>query len=273
MIETLTAGDVALMGVPLDMHSSFLQGPAFAPGRIREALHNGAANLTAEDGTDLGSHPGFKDTGDLDVFEQFGPEAIAKIEAGAAERIATGARLLSMGGDHSVAFPLISAHADRYEGLNVLHIDSHPDLYDEQPLGKLGHGCPFARVMETGKIKRLVQVGIRTMNAHQREQADRFGVEVVDMRAWSADYTPEFDGPVYLSLDLDALDPAFAPGVSHHEPGGLSTREVIDLIARFKGQLVGADIVELNPHRDPIGMTAMVAAKFVKEIGARLLTG
>lgn len=270
-VEDLGTGDLALMGVPLDLHSSFLQGPAFAPNRIREALHSGAANLTAEDGTDLGATDRVKDTGDLDVFEQRGPAPIAAIEAGASARIDTGARLLSLGGDHSVAYPLIKAHADRYEGLNVLHIDAHPDLYDQQDIGPLGHGCPFARVMETGQIKRLMQVGIRTMNTHQREQADRFGVEVVDMRNWRADLTPEFDGPVYLSLDLDGLDPAFAPGVSHHEPGGLSTREVIDLIARFKGQLVGADIVELNPHRDPYGMTAMVAAKFVKEIGARLL--
>jgi agmatinase len=182
-----------------------------------------------------------------------------------------GARLLSLGGDHSVAYPIIKAHAERHEGLNILHIDSHPDLYDDQGMGPFSHGCPFARVMETGLIRRLVQVGIRTMNAHQQAQADRFGVEVVDMVRWQPDMAFAFDGPVYLSLDLDALDPAFAPGVSHHEPGGLSTREVISLINRFEGQLVGADIVELNPHRDPYGMTAMVAAKFVKEIGARLL--
>ncbi|WP_209940286.1 agmatinase [Ruegeria sp. HKCCE4148] len=269
----LKPGDVALMGVPLDLHSSFLQGPTFAPGRIREALHSGAANLTAEDGTDLGASMRFCDAGDLDVFEMRGQEPIDRIEAEAAKRIATGARLLSLGGDHSVAYPLIKAHADRYQGLNILHIDSHPDLYDQQDIGPLGHGCPFARVMENCPINRLVQVGIRTMNAHQREQADKFGVEVIDMRNWSPDLQISFDGPVYLSLDLDALDPAFAPGVSHHEPGGLSTREVIDLIHRFEGQLVGADIVELNPHRDPYGMTAMVAAKFIKEIGARLLTG
>ena len=272
MTHDLKPGDVALMGVPLDGHSSFLQGPAFAPNRIREALHCGAANLTAEDGTDLGATDRFKDTGDLDVFEMRGQEPIDRIENEAAARIATGARLLSLGGDHSVAFPLIKAHADRHQGLNILHIDSHPDLYDTQDIGPLGHGCPFARVMESCQINRLVQVGIRTMNKHQREQADKFGVEVVDMRSWHADLQLSFDGPVYLSLDLDALDPAFAPGVSHHEPGGLSTREVIDLIHRFEGQLVGADIVELNPHRDPYGMTAMVAAKFVKEIGARLLT-
>jgi arginase family enzyme len=80
-----------------------------------------------------------------------------------------------------------------------------------------------------------------------------------------------FDGPVYLSLDLDVLDPAFAPGVSHHEPGGLSTRQVINLIQNLSGSLVGADIVELNPNRDLLDVTAMTAAKLAKEIGARML--
>ncbi|WP_166415566.1 agmatinase [Cochlodiniinecator piscidefendens] len=263
--------DVALMGIPLDTHSSYLQGPAFGPARIREALINGAANLTAEDGTDLGTETRWKDSGDLEVFEMRGAAAIDKIYEGTKERLDNGLRLLSLGGDHSVANPVIQAHADHYEGLNVLHIDAHPDLYDTQDIGHFGHGCPFARLMETGKVKRLVQVGIRTLNKHQREQAERFGVEITDMRSWHSDWTVKFDGPVYMSLDLDALDPAFAPGVSHFEPGGLSTREVLGLINRFEGRLIGADIVELNPHRDPYGMTAMVAAKFVKDIAARLL--
>ena len=273
MINNLKSGDVALMGVPLDTHSSFMQGPAFAPPRIREALHSGSANLTAEDGTDLGADPRWKDSGDLPVFGMRDQAAIEAIEDGVKARLANGARLLSLGGDHSVSFPIIKAHAEQHDDLNILHFDAHPDLYDDQPVGHYGHGCPFARIMETGKIKRLVQVGIRTLNAHQKEQAERFGVEIVEMRNWSPELQFSFGEPVYLSLDLDALDPAFAPGVSHFEPGGLSTREVISLINRFEGQLIGADIVELNPHRDPYGMTAMVAAKFVKEIGARLLGG
>lgn len=271
MMSELKPGDVALMGVPLDRHSSFLQGPAFAPGRIREALHNGAANLTAEDGTDLGTSARWKDTGDVDVFEGFGAAPIQAIKDAAEQRIQTGASLLSLGGDHSVSYPLIDAHSEAYPGLNVLHIDAHPDLYDDQMGNPFAHGSPFARAMETGRVARLVQVGIRTLNAHQREQAEKFGVEIIDMMSWHPGLTLEFDGPVYLSVDLDGLDPAFAPGVSHHEPGGLSTREVISLIQRFKGQLIGADIVELNPHRDLHDVTAMVAAKLLKEIAARLL--
>ncbi len=121
---------------------------------------------------------------------------------------------------------------------------------------------------------RLVQTGIRTMNGHQREQADKFFVEVHEMKDgldWLK--TLEFDGPVYISLDMDCLDPAFAPGVSHHEPGGMSTRQVLDIIGQFKGCVIGADIVEVNPKRDIDSMTAMVAAKFLKEITARIYQG
>jgi arginase family enzyme len=122
--------------------------------------------------------------------------------------------------------------------------------------------------MEEGLAQRLVQVGIRTLTGHQRAQADRFGVEIIDMRSWAAGVRPLVAGPVYLSVDLDVLDPAFAPGVSHWEPGGLATRDLLALIQSLKCPVVGADVVEFNPRRDLTGMTAMVAAKVVKEITA-----
>jgi arginase len=125
--------------------------------------------------------------------------------------------------------------------------------------------------MESGLAGRLIQVGIRTYNKHQREQAARFGVESIEMKDWRDDLRFVVDGPVYLSLDLDVLDPAFVPGVSHHEPGGFSTRQVLNIIQQLECHLVGADIVELNPTRDIHGMTAMVAAKCYKELLARLL--
>ena len=120
--------------------------------------------------------------------------------------------------------------------------------------------------MEEGLVQRLVQIGIRTMTGHQREQAQRFGVEVIEMHALSAVDQLAFEGPVYLSFDMDCLDPAFAPGVSHYEPGGLSTRAVLAMIQNLDADIVGADIVEYNPERDPQGITAMVAAKILKEI-------
>ena len=127
--------------------------------------------------------------------------------------------------------------------------------------------------MEEKLAKRLVQVGVRTATTHQREQMKRFGLEVVEMRDWKHGLAFEFDTPVYISFDLDALDPAFAPGVSHREPGGLSTRQAIDLIQRIRGQVVGADIVEFNPRMDPLHVTATVCAKLLKEIAARIVSG
>ncbi len=118
---------------------------------------------------------------------------------------------------------------------------------------------------------RLVQVGIRAMTGHGRDQATRFGVEQIDMRAWADGARPGVEGNVYVSIDLDGLDPAFAPGVSHREPGGLTVRDVLTMIDGLTGQLVGADIVEFNPRQDPLGLTAPVAAKFVKELVAKFL--
>jgi arginase family enzyme len=114
-------------------------------------------------------------------------------------------------------------------------------------------------------------VGIRTINAHQREQVARFGVEVIEMRDFRDGCVPDFDAPVYISFDLDGLDPAYAPGVSHREPGGLTTRQAIAVIQRIRAPIVGADVVEFNPSMDSSGMTAMVCAKLVKEIAGQML--
>ena len=125
--------------------------------------------------------------------------------------------------------------------------------------------------MEENVVKRLVQVGIRTLNKHQQEQAERFGVEICQMKDWRDDLKFDFDTPLYLSLDIDVLDPAYAPGVSHREPGGLSTRQVIDLIERVKQPIVGADIVEFNPRMDSSNLTAIVCSKLMKEISGQML--
>jgi arginase len=176
-----------------------------------------------------------------------------------------------LGGDHSVTYPVLRAFAARHPMLTILHVDAHADLYHAFEGDRFSHACPFARIMEEGLAVRLVQVGIRTLTGHQREQVERFGVEVIDMRAWAAGARPFVDGAVYLSLDLDGLDPAFAPGVSHREPGGLTVREVVTLVQESEGELVGADVVEYNPRQDLGGVTAIVAAKLVREIAGRML--
>lgn len=268
-IATLDPGTVAVLGLPFDANSSFMRGPAEAPPLIRRALHCGSANLCAESGIDLSTDERWQDIGDLQCPDDV--RAFARIEDAADRILARDARLMALGGDHAVTYPVVRAYARKYARLNILHLDAHPDLYDAWAGNRYAHACPFARIMEEGLAARLVQVGIRTLNAHQRRQAERFGVEITEMRHWTPDRSWDFAGPVYVSLDLDALDPAFAPGVSHHEPGGFSTREVLGIIAAIRAPIVGADIVEFNPRRDPSGMTAMVAAKLLKEIVARML--
>jgi arginase family enzyme len=109
------------------------------------------------------------------------------------------------------------------------------------------------------------------MNARQRAQAERFGVEVIEMRQLRDDLALEFDAPVYVSFDVDALDPAFAPGVSHREPGGLSTRQALRILHALRGVVIGADVVEYNPRADSLGMTGVVCAKLVKELASKIL--
>lgn len=258
-----------VMGVPFDGNSSFLRGPAGAPAAIRQALHCGSANLSTELGVDLSSSPRWHDMGDLVLPE--GPDAFTRIEREAALLVDEGARLLSLGGDHSITYPLVRAHARRHPDLTILHLDAHSDLYDELDGNRLSHACPFARIMEEGLCRRLVQVGVRTLNGHQRQQAERFDVEIHEARSWGAGRDLKLVGPIYLSLDMDVLDPAFAPGVSHYEPGGLSVRDVLHILHGIEGHIAGADIVEYNPARDPAGVTAMVGAKFYKEILGRML--
>lgn len=268
-IRTLSPGMVTVLGVPLDENSSFLRGPALAPPRIRETLHSSSGNWTTERGADLSTIDRWLDLGDLALAH--GAQAFAQIEETIGRLLARDARVLTIGGDHSITYPIMRAYARAHPRLTIFHLDAHPDLYDELDGNRSSHACPFARIMEEGLAARLVQVGIRTMNAHQRAQAERFGVEVIEMRHWQRGYDFHLDGPIYLSLDLDALDPAFAPGVSHHEPGGFSTREILDILHQLPGPIVGADLVEYNPTRDLVDMTAMVAATFYKEIVGRLL--
>ena len=265
----LRPGMVTVVGVPFDENSSFMRGPALAPARIREVLHAGSTNLCSESGIDLGTERRFRDLGDLEFAS--GAVAFEQIEKTIAELLDRNVYVLSLGGDHAVTYPILKAYGKQYDKLNILHLDAHPDLYDEFEGNRLSNACPFARIMEENLAARLVQVGIRAMTPHQRMQAERYGVEIIEMRKWQPELSLDFRGPVYLSLDMDVLDPAFAPGVSHHEPGGPSTRDVLQLIHSLRVPITGADIVEFNPKRDPLGITAMAAAKFLKEIAACML--
>jgi agmatinase len=260
-----------LLGVPYDGASSYQRGAALGPAAIRAGLRNPSSNSWTEDAIDVAALGIVEDRGDLDFGDiEDGGRVRSEIETGVRALLDAGGRPVILGGDHSISYPVLRALGPRHPGLSVLHFDAHSDLYDEFEGDRYSHACPFARVMEEGLVARLVQIGIRTLTRSQIEQIARFGVEVHPMRGWSGPIHPSFEGPVYVSLDLDALDPAYIAGIAHPEPGGLSVRDIIAMIQRLSGVLVGADVVELNPLNDPSPRSGLVAAKLVKELVARM---
>ncbi|MDP9160308.1 MAG: agmatinase [Acidobacteriota bacterium] len=256
---------LSLLGVPLDFNSSYLRGAAEGPAAVRKALRCASSNNSSEDGRDIVQL--MQDAGDVQADEVSWMDAIRQ---SVSNLLQAGALPLVIGGDHSITYPVVSAVAAHYPNLTILHFDAHPDLYDEFEGNRFSHACPFARIMEERHARRLVQVGIRTMNAYLLAQVHRFGVEVIEMKDWRG-VLPHLDPPLYVSFDLDVLDPGFAPGISHYEPGGMSTREAIAAIQSISADIVAADVVELNPRRDINGLTAMVAARIVKELASKIL--
>lgn len=255
---------VAILGLPSDVNSSFVRGAALAPPLLRQALFSPSSNSFTEGLLDVSAPGVLRDGGDVSLAED--PSDVARIAEAISRVLDAGERPLSFGGDHSVTYPILRAIAAKHGPVSVLHFDAHPDLYDVFEGNRLSHACPFARILEEGLARQLVSVGIRTLNHHQAEQARRFGVTIVDMDAFSPDTVPIPDGPLYITIDLDGLDPAFAPGVAHPEGGGLSTRELVRVLHRVAGPVVGADIVEYLPRADVGGRTAAAAAKLAKEL-------
>jgi agmatinase len=258
-----------VLGIPFDANSSYMRGAAGAPQAIRGAFHSSSSNYWAESGVDLGVEGAFADAGDL----RFTSDAFTTIENAVGKLVDEELRPICLGGDHSITLPIVRAIGQRIPELTILHFDAHPDLYDELEGNRQSHACPFARIMEEKKAKRLIQVGIRTLNGHQREQAEKFGVEIIEMRQLPALDKMKLQGPVYISFDMDVLDPAFAPGISHREPGGMSVREVLAHWTAITGNIVGADIVEFNPAQDVSNMTSIVAAKLLKEMLGKMIAG
>jgi arginase len=262
----MTSVPIHLIGLPTDVHSSFLRGPARAPAAIRDMLWSPHGNAASERGTEIGGEINLIDRGDVPLKEDAGDDDL--INRAIADAAHAGAIPIVIGGDHSVTYPIVQAIAAAHGAIDILHFDAHADLYDCYDGDCRSHASPFARIMEEGLAKRLVQVGIRTLEAHCRAQADRFGVEIIEARHFRRGCVPRFAGPLYISIDMDGFDPSCAPGVSHMEPGGLTARDVIDVLLAIETPIAGADVVELNPDRDFNSMTAILAAKMVKELAA-----
>lgn len=255
---------ITLQGLLFDDKSSFMRGAATAPPAIRTILNNGAGNFFTENGINLEEHP-YEDKGDFTIRNYFDIEDIT------ANNLSTGIPLVTLGGDHSITYPVVKAVAKSHAAIDILHFDAHADMYDEFEGDKYSHACPFARIMEEKLAKSLTQVGIRTLNTHQKEQAVKYNVDVREMRNLKTDDIGLFKNPLYISVDMDAFDPACAPGVSHHEPGGLTARQIINIIHQIKSPIIGADIVEYNPQRDNNDITGALAAKLLKEIWGKMI--
>lgn len=260
-----------LIGIPFDANSSYLRGSALAPEHIRLMDKEGSANRFCEFGKEIIDGVNYKDCGDIEFSKIDAVFAYKKIKETICSELEGGSKLISLGGDHSISFPVIEAFSKEYPRLNVLHLDAHADLYDNFENNPYSHASPFARLMEKGSLNSLTQVGIRTFNTHQKEQAKKFGVSVIEMKDFNMEFINSLEAPLYISLDIDVLDPAYAPGISHHEPGGMTTRQLISIIQNIKVPIVGADIVELNPKRDINNATAMVAYKLFKELASKMI--
>jgi len=269
-IEARLAHDAAravVLGLPTYQNSSFIKAPLDAPARIAAAMKREESNGWTETGLDL-SRPGTLGfLGDLSLET---PDDFERIRAASAAVFGS-RRPVFLGGDHSVTYPILAGLHGRVGPVDVVHVDAHPDLYDDYEGNPLSHASPFARALERGFIRTLHQFGIRTLNAHQRAQVARFGVRCHEMRDRASWPALELAGPVYVTIDLDGLDPSCAPGVSHWEPGGLTVRETLDLLHSIRAPVVGGDVVEYNPARDPQGITAVVAARLALEIAGLAL--
>jgi len=262
--------DVAIIGIPFDEKSCYLKGASKGPQAIRAASTGKAINPWTELSVNLEKDGVLVDLGDVDVSGDF-LDVFSQIEKNVLDILEKEAVPVVLGGDHSVSYPVVKAFSRKYKALDILHFDAHPDLYEELYGDRFSHACPFARIMEEGLGQNLVQVGIRAATGQQREKALKHGVRMIEMKDIRENLFLEFSNPLYVSFDMDALDPAFAPGVSHHEAGGLSTRQVLNIIHALNADIVGLDVVEVNPERDVSGITAAAAVKIIKEVIGKII--
>jgi agmatinase/guanidinopropionase len=275
----LRPGDVAIVGVPFDSGTSYRSGARFGPRAIREASlllwgYNNALQVQPLE------HLNVVDTGDVDVIPPSIEDTYANIQAETTVLIERGATVVALGGDHSMTLPLLRAHHAAHGPLSVVHIDAHPDTWPSEYGGRpYSHGTPFRRALEENLIRPggYVQVGLRgpTTAADDLAEARRVGARMITLdeclnlgMSRVCDAVKEtVRAPIYLSLDIDAADPAFAPGTGTPEVGGFTSHQMLSLVRGLAGlDIVGFDLVEVAPPFDPSGITAILAANLVFEM-------
>lgn len=271
--------DACFVGVPFDLGTSNRSGARFGPRQVRSESvllrpYNMATRAAPFDSLQVA------DIGDVATNPYNIVDSIDRIEAAYDRIIAGGCRPITIGGDHTIAWPILRAMRKRYGPVGVVHVDAHADVNDTMGGEKIAHGTPFRRAVEEGLLdcQRVVQIGLRGTGYH----ADDFdwcraqGFRVVQAEeCWHRSLLPLMKevvervggGPVYLSFDIDGLDPSFAPGTGTPEIGGLSVQQGLEIIRSLRGlDLVGADLVEISPPYDPQGTTALVGANLAYEM-------
>ncbi|MFQ5823124.1 MAG: arginase family protein, partial [bacterium] len=248
--------------------SSYHRGCALGPKRIRNAYDGHCYNATTESGIDLTGT--VADLGDLQPKSTW--ELTEPFYRNFAEKLFNAEKIpFFAGGDHAVSVPVIEALNILKEPIHIVQIDAHPDLYWEFEGNRHSHACTAARILEMNHIASLTQLGIRTLNPAQSQQVERFQDRIHLYLAHTlTDEIPSIPhipkgAFVYLTVDVDGFDPAFAPGVSHPVPGGLTSRQVLNLIHNAHWKLVGMDVVEVNPDLDLNDQTAILAARVLHE--------
>ncbi|MGH7597167.1 MAG: agmatinase [bacterium] len=255
-------------GLPDDSQSSFRRGSALGPQRIRLAYDGNCYNATTESGVDLTSM--VVDLGDLPSKNRWELTARSYLEF-AARLFHSGKIPFFAGGDHAVTVPIIAALSEIGEPVHIIQIDAHPDLYPEFEGSRDSHACTISRALEMPHTASVTQVGIRTLNSAQMPQLERYRdrLHIFFARDLYGELPRLSHIPngarVYLTVDLDGFDPAFAPGVSHPVPGGLTPRQVLNFIQNAPWKLVGMDAVEVNPDLDVNDQTAILAARVLHE--------
>lgn len=265
-----TDGNFRVLGIPWDESSSYRKGSKEAPYKIRTATDAYLYESITEDLTELGKYLSYEDLGDLEVDDLEFEELIEMINSVIEEDYRQEAIYLFLGGDHSITYPIVKAlKAKTKDDFGIIDFDAHPDLYDSLNGNEYSHGCPFRRIIDEGLVEpeNIVQIGLRASTIEHIKYAEEKGITIIgaDELDKIRELNLRFD-KAYISFDMDVLDPAFAPGVGNPEPGGISTRELIDIVKDLDVQVEAFDIVEFNPERDSSDITAYAAAKIIKEV-------
>ncbi len=271
--------DVAVVGVPYDSGASYRSGTRFGPRKIREASlllwgYNEVMGVAPTKVLNI------VDYGDVEIIPVDIQATMKSIHSQVGGLLEKGVSVAALGGDHSISLPLLRAHADKFGPLAVVHFDSHPDTWDEEYDGfPFSHGTPFIRAIEEGLIDTgaYLQIGIRgpTSGINDLQEARRLGAQIIKIEQAFEMGIPAViqeikvkmgDRPVYVSLDIDALDPAYAPGTGTPEVGGFTSFQMLQLVRGLKGlNLVGFDLVEVSPPYDPSEITSILAANLAFE--------